>query len=167
MAADFNRAQAEAEKILKKYGTKHPPVDPEAIAESMGVDVVYAHFKEPHDQEVSGFIELEPSPRIVVNAAIHPNRKTFTIAHELAHFVLHKDYARSGNYRILPRRNEYNGNKPDEEREADAFAANLLVPNGELKRYASLASVHELARMFLVSDQVISNRLRHIGHSYP
>lgn len=167
MAANFERAQAQAEKILKNFGIKHPPVDPEAIAESMGVDVVYAHFMAPYDDQISGFIELEPIPRIVVNAAIHPNRKTFTIAHELAHFVLHQDYAKSGNYRILPRKNEYTGNKPDEEREADAFAANLLVPYGELKKYASLASVPELARIFLVSDQVISNRLKRIGHSYP
>lgn len=166
MAADYNKAESEALRILKEFGVKGPPIDPEEIAEKMGVDVVYAKFRPPHDEEISGYIEFDPEPRIIVNSKIHPNRKTFTIAHELAHYIMHDKYARSGDYRVLPRRNEYNGSKPDEEREADAFAANLLVPRPYLNKYSPLASPRELSSMFLVSDQVITNRLKTVGRPF-
>jgi Zn-dependent peptidase ImmA (M78 family) len=75
---------------------------------------------------------------------------------------MHSEYAKSGEYKVLPRRNSYVGVKPPEEREADAFAANLLVPESMLKAYKGVASVSELATLFAVSEQVIVNRLNHI-----
>lgn len=157
--ANYRRAQEAAEKLLDKYGIDAPPIDPEVIAEGEGVDVVYAGFKGRASDEVSGFINPMDA-RIFVNKVLPPNRKTFTIAHELGHHVLHRAYVESGDYRILPRRNEYGDDKPDEEKEADAFAANLLVPMKLLRRYKDHATVPELARMFLVSQDVIAHRLK-------
>lgn len=157
--ANYRRAQQAAEKLLDKYGIRNAPIDPEVIAEGEGVDVVYAGFAGRANEKVSGFINPNEG-RIYVNKDIPANRKTFTIAHELGHHVLHRDYTRSGEYRILPRLDEYDEGKPDEEKEADAFAANLLVPMKLLQRYKDHASVPELARMFLVSQAVILNRLK-------
>jgi Zn-dependent peptidase ImmA (M78 family) len=156
---DYRRAEKAAEKLLEKYGYQTAPIDPEVIAEAEGVDVVYAGFAGKAADEVSGFINPNER-RIFVNREIPPNRKTFTIAHELGHYMLHRDYTESGEYRILPRRNEYGLEKPVEEKEADVFAANLLVPMKLLKRYKAHASVPELARMFLVSQDVILHRLK-------
>ncbi len=157
VAADWNKAKAKAAEVLKQYGLTKPPVDPEAIAEAMGVDVVYANFAPGTKDKVSGFIQFDPL-RIIVNNDISPNRMTFTIAHELAHFLLHREWAESKAYQVLPRKNEYTERKPPQEQEADCFAAELLVPRDMIERYKDFASPRELARIFAVSEDVILNR---------
>jgi len=157
--ADFKKAERHAKDTLKNFGLIRPPVDPEAIAEAMGVPVVYAKFSPGITDKVSGYIQFDPL-RIVVNEDIRPARKTFTIAHELGHYLMHQAYAKSQNYQVLPRNNEHPTGKPDEEKEADAFAASLLVPLDLLRRYKDVASPLELSRMFLVSEDVILNRLK-------
>lgn len=159
MAANFTKAKNKAAEVLSQFNLVKPPIDPEAIAEAMGVDVVYARFGGQYASTVSGYLEFDP-PRIVVNVEISPARKTFTIAHELGHFLMHKEYAASQNYQVMPRSNFYENGKPDEEREADAFAAALLAPISMLRRYRDMASPRELARMFLVSEDVILNQLK-------
>ena len=161
MGADWNKAKAEAAKVIKDYGLSKPPIDPEAIAEDMGIDVVYAHFSPSAKDKISGFIQFEPL-RIVVNNDIRPNRMTFTIAHELAHYLMHQDYAKSNNYRVMPRSNYHEEKKPAEEQEADCFAAELLVPIDMLKSYKDYASSRVLARIFAVSEDVILNRLKRL-----
>jgi Zn-dependent peptidase ImmA (M78 family) len=156
---DYHRAQREAEKLVSSFGLTRPPVDPEAIAEALGLSVVYAHFSPGISDEVSGYLDVAGN-RIVVNKAIPSNRKTYTIAHELGHYVLHKEYAASNRYEVLLRKNQYENAKPPEEQEADAFAANLLVPIKLLREYKSFASGSELARLFGVSADVIMHRLK-------
>lgn len=159
MAADFHRARREAERLIEKYDIRKPPIDPEAIAEAEGVRVVYAAFNGDIDKKLSGFTD-SMNDTIVINRSIPANRKTFTIAHELGHHVMHREYLDDdGAYQVFARFNEYAENKPDEEKEADAFAANLLVPMKLLRRYKNVASNHELARLFCVSDAVILHRL--------
>lgn len=167
MAYDCSEAERQALNLLREHGIANPPVDPEAIAESLGVRVLYADFGDKHRDLISGLIRFQEdgSASILVNSATSANRKTFTIAHELGHFVMHKEWAKGPNY-VLPRLNGYAATKPREEVEADAFAANLLVPTEMLKKYSRVASVYELSKIFVVSEQVINNRLKTIGRAY-
>jgi Zn-dependent peptidase ImmA (M78 family) len=157
--ANFALAQREAESLIDKYKIARPPIDPEAIAKDLGVDVVYAEFNKDISDQISGYID-PAACQIVVNKAISASRKIYTIAHELGHYILHRDYANSQDYQVLLRRNQYEGVKPPEEQEADAFAANLLVPMKFLRQYKDVASSSELARLFCVSHDVILHRLR-------
>src|SRR5688572_1135676 len=116
--ANFALAQREAEGLIDKYRITRPPIDPEAIAKDLGVDVVYADFNKDVSDQVSGYID-PVSCQIVVNKAISASRKIYTIAHELGHYILHRDYANSQNYQVLLRRNQYDGIKPPEEQESD------------------------------------------------
>ncbi len=159
---DFSGAAKAAAKLLQKYSYTKPPIDPEWIAEREGLRVVYADFERPDSDKVSGFFRLSDNT-IIINNDIFENRITFTIAHELAHFVLHQEYIKGNNYIPMPRNNEYDGPKPVEEVEADQFAANLLVPLPMLRLYKDVASASELARLFFVSDEVIRNRLDLLG----
>lgn len=159
MAANYPLARKKAVELLKSYKIDTPPVDPEAIAEAEGIDVIYVDFGEFTDR-VSGLYDFE-SNRIFVNKKIPDNRKTFTIAHELAHALLHREYAESADYSAMPRSNSHK-NKPDEEREADVFAACLLVPKAMLKKYREYASIPELARMFAVSEDVVAIQSKYI-----
>jgi Zn-dependent peptidase ImmA (M78 family) len=157
---DYRQVAARAEKIIADQGILRPPVDPEQIAAQVGLEVVYAEFPDELREIVSGYIEPEHK-RIVVNRDTSGARQIFTIAHELGHYILHRAYTESPDYRIMLRRNTYADEKPEEEREADAFAAHLLVPDAMLKRYRDIATVRELARAFGVSEDVIRNRLNH------
>lgn len=144
------------------------PIDPEEVAERLNVDVVFAEFEEDVSEQVSGFIEFldETSEdydgkeaRIFVNSDIHPRRQVFTIAHELGHFLMHKNWAQSEEYQLLPRENSYESDgKPAQEVEADAFAADLLVPLQELAKVDGKFNDRELANLFLVSEDVIRFR---------
>lgn len=153
---DFKKARSEAARLIKELGLKAPPIDPRQIASALGVDVEYRDF--PNEfSDVSGYIRSQDR-HIVVNNDQSPNRMFFTIAHELGHDILHREYAKSNRYQVLPRNDQYKGTKPPEEVEADIFAANLLVPF-LLKKYKPLASVRELSRLFMVSEDVIQNQL--------
>lgn len=158
--ANYPRARNEAANVLAKFGIAKPPIDPERIAESMGINVVYVDFEPEMSTEISGFYDFK-SKTIIVNKDIPPNRKTFTIAHELGHAILHQEYVASLQYEAMPRSN-FHWEKPAEEVEADVFAACLLVPKSMLKSYRNYADVSELSEMFAVSPDVIVNQLKYI-----
>lgn len=154
---NFRKARQKATNLLTELKMKEPPIDPRKIADFLGVKVTYDDF--PNEfKNVSGYIQSEER-HIVVNTRQNDKRMFFTIAHELGHDLLHKDYAKSNDYRVLPRNDKYEGRKPPEEVEADIFAANLLVPFSVLKKYYKFASLSELSRLFMVSEDVIKNQL--------
>lgn len=162
--ADFDLAKKKAAELLSEFRITEPPVDPERIAEGLGVDVVYADFKPEYTSIISGFLELskDKSARIVVNRAISPKRKTFTIAHELAHYILHKEYASGNKYQVMMRSNNHDAGKPDEEKEADAFAAALLAPKEFILKYKDIASLPEMSKIFVASEDMLKWRLHNI-----
>jgi Zn-dependent peptidase ImmA (M78 family) len=71
---------------------------------------------------------------ISVQSKDHERRKRFTAAHELGHYLFHRDLLEEGTdddkaYRSTKRGNFYNQNiKKWHETEANRFAANLLMP---------------------------------------
>ena len=158
--ANYIRVRKEAKRLLDKYKIISAPIDPEVIAEAEGVDVAYVDFDNTVSDKISGVYDFE-TKTIFLNKSIPPNRMTFTIAHELGHAILHEEYAKSANYTAMPRKN-YHDNKPDEEREADVFAACLLVPSNMLRKYKEFASNAELAKMFAVSQDVVMIQRKYI-----
>ncbi len=154
---NFKKASREAKRARAGLPAM-PPFDPEYIAEKRGIEVVYASFAPPHDEQISGFYRKSDN-KIVVNREISPGRMVFTIAHELGHALMHQEYIKSNDYRPVYRSNSHEGDKPIEEIEADQFAANFLVPLSLLEKYKDVADVPELARLFAVSEEVIDNRL--------
>ena len=105
---------------------------------------------------VSGFYDPDEHA-IYVNKHEYPLRQSFTIAHELGHALLHREWARTGNYSVLMRDNGTDHGEPHE-KEANSFAANLLVPRELLDKYRHL-SEGDLSKLFAVSVPVIRNRL--------
>jgi Zn-dependent peptidase ImmA (M78 family) len=154
--ADFAKAVQAAKRILEEFGFSAPPINPVIIARDLGVNVSFVGL--PEHQTVSGFYDAADDA-IYVNKDEYPKRQTFTIAHELGHRVLHREWAASNEYRVLLR-------DPslmvidEKEQEANAFAAHLLVPAGMLAKYRDIASVEELSKLFVVSMPVIKNRLK-------
>ncbi|HYK94356.1 MAG TPA: ImmA/IrrE family metallo-endopeptidase [Candidatus Dormibacteraeota bacterium] len=144
----------------------------EHIASSLGVQVVTKALAD----DVSGLL-IRPetgAPAIVVNKA-HPKvRQRFTIAHELGHLVLHKGRPVVVDHVRLNLRDARSRAAVDvEEIEANAFAAELLMPRALIVAELNRASARsdsarlaaDLAEGFGVSKEAAEYRLINLGIS--
>lgn len=169
MTTTYNKARAieEATRILQEFAISTVPVPVEKIAKGLGAIVQYA----PLDEELSGMAYVKDGkPIIGVNALHHPNRQRFTIAHEIAHLVLHRDYITEQVHvdkSFTMNRDSVSATGTDAlEIEANAFAAQLLMPEN-LVRNALAAelelddepAISAVAKRFKVSAAAIQNRL--------
>ena len=161
-------AQAEALRLIKQFGVKSPPVPIERMARALGVKVEYA----PFDDELSGLAFIkEGVPMIGINSLHHPNRQRFTLAHELAHIQLHRNQLEIAVHvdKGSLRRDLVSAAGTDSnEREANAFAAELLMPRALLAAFLdgknldleNEALVAGLAKKFRVSLMALQHRLQ-------
>lgn len=151
-------ADETANNLTKPYSS--PPIPVYEIAENNGVNVVFAGFG-VNSEAVSGFCDFEQK-RLYVNRDDSTQRQMFTMAHELGHWMLHRDFflANPDNYPVLPRFSDPNKNDPME-KEANKFAACLLVPL-RLLRPVRGASVSALANTFGVSQTMMEYRLKNV-----
>ena len=147
-----------ADQLTEVYSA--PPIPALEIAESQGVDVVFAEFGSSADK-VAGFCDFK-SGKIYVNAEDITQRQTFTIAHELGHWLLHREFFERDPeaYSIFPRFQAVKESDPYE-KEANHFAANLLVPMRLLKSVKD-APVSSLASAFAVSRTMMEIRLKNV-----
>lgn len=99
---------------------------------------------------------------IFYNGKASPERRRFTIAHELGHFILHRGQQQSFN---CDKESVYSGVDTIRaiEREADDFAGNLLMPGDLLRDWISnqridLHVLSALAKRFQVSFEALCIR---------
>ncbi len=137
------------------------PVDILTAAKRLGVNVFSAKLA----KKVSGILLRDTSYGsesgfvIFVDADEPPYRQRFTAAHELGHFVLHKDQVGERNEDNYLLRSENMSNR--QEVEANKFAAELLMPMDliEAEMEAGNTTVSGLASTFEVSLTAMSIRL--------
>ena len=124
--------RAIVEGLLAKHHVRSGPVPVEGIARALGIDV----RQEPADDDLAGFLVRDVRRKrtvIGVNRHHHPNRKRFTIGHELGHFLLHEQEhihvdRESAGFRVKLRDGRSSDGTDVEEKEANLFAAELLMP---------------------------------------
>lgn len=153
---DYQRVKSVVRGLLTEFDITIPPVNPVEIARAKGVRVTFVDFSGTADG-ISGFYDCDENA-IFVNKHEFPLRQTFTVAHELGHALMHKEWAASENYKILLRDSDYYGTD-SYEKEANAFAAHLLVPRFLLNEYWEGNTAESLSRLFAVSVPMIKNRL--------
>lgn len=163
---DYKKAMESALSIVRQNGYVEPPISPILIASSQGVNVVEMEMTSSFN-EVAGFIDIRGS-RIVVNKNDPTNRQSFTIAHELGHYILHKQLIEADPevYSVLYRKNNISDKGNPIEQEANCFAANLLVPLNILAKYQGLP-ISTIAILFRVSQDVIAYRLKDLDKWNP
>ena len=151
-------AEKRAEDLSSDYS--RPPIPVLEIAERSGVNVVFANFG-GNSEKVSGFCDFEEK-RIYVNSEDIQERQSFTMAHELGHWLLHRDYYLDNpeKYPVLPRFKDPDRDNPME-KEANKFAACLLVPE-RLLRPVKDAPLASLASVFGVSRTMMEFRVKNI-----
>src|SRR4051812_27441329 len=112
--------------IIDRY-TQDAPVRVEAIARDLGLAVLGDDnmTSETAGMIVKGGITSPSGYTIYIRAADNPRRKRFTLAHEVGHYVLHRDLIGDG----LIDDAMYRSKLGDPyERQANRFAADLLMP---------------------------------------
>nr|WP_201471372.1 ImmA/IrrE family metallo-endopeptidase [Microbacterium hydrocarbonoxydans] len=154
--------------VLEKYwanddGKVNFPVDPVAIAQSMGTTVLEAKL----DEDVSGLLVKEPadtSATIYLNVGDSERRQRFTCAHELGH-LSRRGAARGERIGYVDSRDlESRTGKNPEEVWANQFAAELLMPAAAVRAiWAQGESAAHLARVFGVSQAAVNVRLGTLG----
>ena len=136
----------------------HLPVPVEAIAE----DLLGLYVEEAEDLECSGLL-VPAERRVVLRAGEPAARQRFTLAHELGHWVCQVKeghdapvYCRAVD--LAP------GADRALEREANVFAAELLMPEPAMReQFARTGSPAELATWFGVSEEAMRWRLYNLG----
>lgn len=155
------------------------------LARDLGLKV----FEEDLMPYQDGFLTYDPSCgsatgfKIVVNSKHNLSRKRFSVAHEIGHFVLHRNdveylkdkVAAFANTSFQPKLNrvqerdtlgfDYESLEDRaKEKEANAFASALLMPTNFFKpSFIRLnGDIETLAQLFLVSPEAVRRRIREL-----
>lgn len=162
------------ERLLAEHHIRSAPVDVAELAESLGVDVQ----ESPTEDDLSGFLYRDRNRKVViigVNADHHPNRRNFTTAHELGHYLLHdfNEIHVDRDFKVWLRSEASSQGTDNEEKEANLFAAELLMPAHFLKQdIEDIGTIdimdeevlQELASKYGVSTQAMTFRLAYLGY---
>jgi len=163
------RPERAAVNLLKELGIVEPPVDVFEIARKLGIKVEMAEL----GPDCSGMlVRGETGAVIGVHYAHHPNRQRFSVAHEIGHYRLHEGgtYVDRGTTTLRFRSSNSNSGSDVEEREANQFAAAVLMPASwvrrELEKYSfdlgDDQALRELCSSFQVSTQAMMYRLTNL-----
>ena len=178
-----HKRQNQIEQLAKDLLTEtncftYPPINVRQVAKQKDIDVVDFEFGD----EVSGVLITENNKSIIgVNPKDSHVRQRFTVAHELGHYKL--GHQRNGMFIDTPERyfTMFNFRNADsstgehlQEREANAFAAALLMPREliykvieDLKVSFNVRSEEDLlvqlASKFEVSTQAMGFRLSNLN----
>jgi Zn-dependent peptidase ImmA (M78 family) len=160
-------SQTRLDKILEKNQTK-APVKTVRAANELGLNVYVSNSL---NDDVSGMIKKstekggESGYAIFVNGK-HPNtRKRFTIAHEIGHYLLHKEMIGDGIIEDALLR--ATGLTNSVERQANSFAADFLMPWKLIEKAMDdgINSIEGLANLFEVSRDAMSYRILGVSYS--
>jgi Zn-dependent peptidase ImmA (M78 family) len=158
----INDIEAKTSEILRSiYGDTDNIALPVPIFDIIKQFHIDLRTGELPDKSVSGM--YSKSDRTIIFAKDEPfERQTFTIAHELGHYVLHDKKQLDVFYRmeILKLTDETR----EQEKEANWFAAALLIPEKSLRHYYAIThDLDDLATLFGVSVTAIYYRLKNLG----
>jgi len=152
-----------AAAIISRY-TQDAPVRVEAIARDLGITV----SQDVMEADVAGKITRDTSGRSSSGFSIYLNgrdplrRQRFTLAHELGHYMLHRDLIGDG----LVDDAMYRSKLGDwYERQANRWAADTLMPGGLVRGLyrGGMVSLANLAHTLDVSESAIRIRLNELG----
>lgn len=180
--ASYSSIENTAAFMLMEFDIHEPFVPVEKIAKQRGIEIVNYDFGE----EVSGVLVIKDSVATIgINRANSTERKRFTIAHEIAHYILHWNPISKTNQEVfvdkdlfMKFRNTMNEYSPAEiamEQEANAFAAALLMPKHFIEKelrteqYKTLQEpqiIEKLAKRFKVSAPAMTYRLTNLQMLY-
>lgn len=137
------------EKVVKMVG--------QAANETVSVNYI------PMDSSISGVLEYDNGIWLIkVNNKHNSKRQRFTIAHELGHFMLHRNKSALFEDKVFFRAVE----KDNMEYAANSFAALLLMPESRVRKAVNdgMRNIGALADRFGVSSPAMKARVVELGY---
>lgn len=148
--------------ILQKH-LAQVPVKLGALAKDLGIEVFRSSMKpgisgliEPSDTAPSGY-------RIKINRHESVERQRFTLAHEISHYLLHREFIRNG---VIDNTMYRSSLSNKQEIEANKLASKIVMPDATISQlrqnYSGLAfdeMVHRMARDLRVSEPAMRIKL--------
>ncbi len=117
--------------ILEQNTLHRPPI--ELIPAIMKQREIIFEERDEDDEEFCGvYMVVKKTKIIFVNANLRLSRKNFTTAHELGHHFL--GHALQNGTILCDKNAVFGQNKPEQEKEADYFAACFLMPENLVKQ---------------------------------
>jgi Zn-dependent peptidase ImmA (M78 family) len=158
-------------EVYKRYEGQYP-VPVVSIANDLGINV---YQTDDLKADEAGLIRKEDDGRyaIYINVNDNPQRKRFTIAHEIGHFILHKqDLDKSGFIdrrkqpilkRITDSLKDVSSKTQKREIEANEFAAELLMPQDKFEEvFGKSNDIDKIANYFNVSTAAATIRAKEV-----
>ena len=164
---EFSNPPINIHRILDKLDVKYSALD----FNTLDVTVNDINLPEQADMvmgAVGAYSEKdfgEDFVEITVNSNDNYHRQRFTLAHELAHCMLHSDRLKDGRLEL---RTSLTTDEPHE-REANILAGEILIPRKLLKLVCAslpIPLLPLLAEKFDVSENVMEARLKHLNMGY-
>jgi len=165
-----------AAEIWRRHSLE-PGFDVERLLDSLGLGLVWELIDDDEGGAVLG--QLIPARQLVVLNERHIARleekegrlRRFTVGHEIGHWVLHSQAEKSGSLSFFDGERIWcrTGSSDPVERQAEIFAAALLIPEDRLSLALPKASwrgwspVYRLADAFLVNVTPMVIRLEKLG----
>jgi Zn-dependent peptidase ImmA (M78 family) len=163
--------EKETSSLLKETSLLSAPIDLHELAKHLGLTIIES---DPEDNELSGALIRDETPKALINSTHHENRKRFTLAHEIGHFMLHHgedsfvDSSDKKQIKVLFRLNHPQNSNI--EKEANFFAASLLMPlellQKEIDQFEGEKDdlISKLSNKFKVSNEAMGYRLLNLGY---
>lgn len=144
-------------RLAHRLHHRYPSLAPIAILERVAAERRIAISWYPFSRGVSGIMCMAAGgPEIGISTLNPPERQLFTLAHELGHALLGH---RAGLLTGIP-----DDDDAEDERQANAFAAEFLMPAERVARWVAQGmALHQLCTNFGVSTEAMTRRLRELG----
>lgn len=152
-------AAADAARVLRGTFRLRAPVDPVAVAQELGIQVLEGEF----DRDRLGGLVMEPGeePKIYMNQLDLLIRRRLTCAMELGHYI--RRSAETDKYSRVDRRSDPRDPDPRSVYAAE-FATCLLMPSLDVKVMIELGIDDlEMALRFRVPRELVRLRLSELG----
>lgn len=149
-----------AEKLLSHLGLDDgTTIDISYVAKKLGLNVYSTSFE---NNAISGYIKFENGEKnIYINNTQSVQRQRFTVSHEIAHYILHRELLEKNGGTPMFR----GGNSNLAERQANRLAAAILMPQTKVREMYQnqKKTIQEMAELFWVSYGAMANRISSLG----
>lgn len=169
------RIEARASDLWQRYGLT-PGFDIERLLDDLSLDLLWEEVPDQDGGQVLG--QLIPEQHLVVLNELHRRLlekkqgrlRRYTVGHEIGHWTLHADAVRSGTLNLFDGERIWcRSGSPDQiERQAEMFAAALLMPTDRLlaalpkQPWRGWPPVYRLADIFAVNVKPMAIRLEEL-----
>lgn len=156
----YGYARKMARKVLNDFQSVALPIDLKLLLRHKGYE--YIEVDSFLDDVDALFLRSDNDGKTyaAVNANHHVHRQRFSLAHEFGHIMMNHDLNYYQPYITIddpPTNKTHTNAEAALEKEANAFAGELLVPLEMLKSaFRKSPDIKDLARTFWVSQQVVS-----------